>query len=130
MGQLFSAPMPALITRIEDCLLPDDRELLLNTMEAIQSKVGSIIGKSTATQQFASFGGVPVLLKAMKTMIKDDVVMRLGVAIFDYQRENKTAMVEFIRHGGMVVLDDCIKIHNLDSTLELMVPVLQRYVRG
>lgn len=130
MGQLFSAPMPALIARLEDCLLPDDREQLLNTMEAIQSKVGSVIGKSTATQQFASFGGVPVLLKAMKTMVKDDVVMRLGVAIFDYQRENKPAMVEFIRNGGMVVLDDCLKIHKLDSTLELMIPVLQRYVRA
>ena len=122
--------MPLLITRIEDCLLPDDREQLLNTMEIVQRKVGGFIGRQKASEAFTTSGGVSVILKAMKTMIKDDVVIRIGVAIFDYQKENKIAMVEFIRFGGMMLLEDCLKIHPEDSTLGLLVPVLQRYVRG
>lgn len=116
--------------KIEDCLLPDDRELLLDIMEIIQGRVSSILGKKGASQNFVLAKGVPCILKAMRAMMDDDVVLRLGVAIFNYQKENKDCMVQFITNGGLTVLEDTLAKHPMDSTLAALIPVLQRFVRG
>jgi hypothetical protein len=130
MGNAFGTPMGALLIRIEECLLPDDRELLLDTLEKIQGRVSSLLGKKSASQSFVAGRGVPCILRAMKTMMLDDVVLRLGVAVFDYQKENKECMIQFITSGGMTILDEARQAHPLDSTLASLIPVLQKYVRG
>ena len=130
MGNICGSGMGVLLVRIEECLLPDDRDVLLDTMEIIQGRVSSILGKKEASQSFVTGKGVPCLLKAMTTMLSDDVVLRLGVAIFDYQRWNKECMVQFITCGGLKVLEDALVQHPMDGTLTALVPVLQKYVRG
>lgn len=130
MGNICGSPIGTLLARIEECLLPDDRDPLLDIMEEIQGRVSSIIGKKGASQNFVLAKGVPCILKVMRTMIQDDVVLRLGVAIFDYQKDNRLCMVQFITNGGLTVLEDTLTHHPMDTTLSALIPVLQKYVRG
>ena len=130
MGNVCGSPIGTLLARIEECLLPDDREVLLDIMEEIQGRVSSIVGKKGASQNFVLAKGVPCVLNAMRTMLQDDVVLRLGVAIFDYQKDNRECMVQFITNGGLIVLEDTLTQHPMDGTLSALIPVLQKYVRG
>lgn len=121
-GGLSSLSVPVLLDRIDECLIPDDREPLLNFLEALEGKLGGYFTKKEATIQFHIAGGTLILLKIMKRMIKDEVPLRMGVNIFDLQKDHTEVMLDFIKLGGLEILHKIMADHEEDLYLMAQTP--------
>jgi hypothetical protein len=110
--------------------MPEDRDHLLDYMEGIVSAVGSIVGKQASSLAFYRARGVPLIARLMKEQLMDDSVIRAAAMILDYQRDHRDALVEFIRCGGLVIIQDCLREHEINSILIVLLKNLQTNVRG
>lgn len=130
MGSGSSRSIPRLVAGMERCVIPEDREHLLDYMEAVVSAVGSVVGKQAASVAFHRARGVPLLARLMKELLLDDSVIRAAAMILDYQKDNRDVLVDFIRCGGLVILQDCLREHEMNSILMTLLKNLQTNVRG
>jgi hypothetical protein len=120
-----------IITRIDECLIPDDREPLLNYFEMLEKRFSGFFnfGRKTSALLFNHHNGTITLLKVMKRMMDDEVVLRLGINIFDLQRKiNKPAILEFMKMGGLELLDKTMIDHAEDLFLVDQIPPFKRSI--
>ena len=61
-------------------------------------------------------------------MINDEVVVRLGFAIFEACKEETPIIMDFIQAGGLEMLLKVIKIHERDGFLKLAMPQLLKSI--
>lgn len=114
--------VPTLINRIDECLLPDDREPLLDYLEMLESKISGVLTKQAASIQFSTANGTQSLIKVMQKMINDEVTLRFALNIFDLQRKTVSIMIDFLKMGGLEVLNDIITKHAEDQFLMAQAP--------
>ena len=120
----------ALVKRIDECLLPDDREPLLNYLEILEYKLNGFMTKRTAPIQFYNANGTTVLLKVWKRMITDEVTLRMLVNIFDMQKTYKSTVLDFLKFGGLELLNKTIKDHAADVFLMSQAPNFKKSILG
>ena len=120
----------SLLNRIEECLLPDDREPLLDYLEMLEVKIKGILTKNTATINFQALNGTQCLLKVMKAMINDEVTLRYSLSIFDLQKRNVTIMIDFLRLGGLEILNQMLIKHSEDVFLMGQIPGFKKSLLG
>lgn len=121
--------VPAIIQRIDECLIPDDREPLLNYLEMLEQKLSGM-SKKNATASFHSTGGTTVLLKIMKRMMMDEVTLRMIINIFDLQKRNIPIILDFLKYGGLEMLLKLMEDHAEDIFLMAQAPDFKIYVLG
>ncbi len=126
--QLTGMSVSSALLRIDECLLPDDREAVLNFLEMIEIKLGGTFTGKNATQQFQLAGGVSIFMKIMKKMIKDEVVLRLTISILELQKGNKESILEFIEKNGIDLLNKAFKFHEHDVFLRQQIPPFTKIV--
>jgi hypothetical protein len=122
-------PVPAIIQRIDECLIPDDREPLLNYLEMLEQKLSGM-SKQTATVSFHGSGGTTVMLKIMKRMLTDEVTLRMIINIFDLQKRNIPIILDFLKYGGLEMLIKIMVDHAEDIFLMAQAPDFKTYVLG
>jgi len=126
---LQSMKVSEIITRIDECLIPDDREALLNYFEMLEKKFGAYFGKKTSALLFNHHNGTITILKVMKRMMSDEVILRMGINIFDLQRKyNKSAILEFMKMGGLEMLDKTMIDHAEDLFLVDQIPPFKKSI--
>ena len=76
MGAAFGASMTKLLRRLDECLIPDDRDKIVDLLVAIERKLVLFSGATVISQRFYNCGGVTLVLNIMKKMMKDEVVLR------------------------------------------------------
>jgi hypothetical protein len=129
-GGLSGLGVPVLLARIDECLIPDDRDPLINFLEMLEKQLSGLTTKRVATVQFQIHSGTQVILKIMKRMIKDEVPLRMGVNIFDLQKDNIEIMLEFLKYGGLEVLQRILVDHKEDQFLMMQTPPFLKIVLG
>jgi hypothetical protein len=116
-GGLGGLSVPTLLNRIDECLLPDDREPLLDYLEMLEAKISGLLTRNTASIHFTSSSGTQCLIKIMQKMINDEVTLRYALNIFDLQKRNVPIMIEFLKLGGLEILNDLFVKHAEDPFL-------------
>ena len=120
--QLTGMSVSSTLLRLDECLLPDDREAVLTYLEMMEIKMGGTFTKKNATQQFFLAGGIKIFMKTMKKMIKDEVVLRLALSILELQKGNREVILEFIEFNGIDLLGKAAKFHEHDVFLRQQIP--------
>jgi hypothetical protein len=121
--------VPEIVTRIDECLIPDDREAILNYFEMLEKRFQSFFGKKRNALYFNHHNGTITILKVMKRMLNDEVILRMGINIFDLQKKfNKTAILEFLKMGGLEMLDKIMIEHAEDLFLVDQIPPFKRSI--
>ena len=122
LGGLGGLSVPTLLHRIDECLLPDDREPLLDYLEMLEGKISGMLTKNTASVQFSTANGTQCLVKIMQKMINDEVTLRYALNIFDLQKRVVSIMLDFLKMGGLEILNDILIKHAEDSFLMTQAP--------
>jgi hypothetical protein len=121
-GGLGGLSVPSLLNRIDECLLPDDREPLLDYLEMLESKISGLLSRNSASVQFSTANGTQCLVKVMQKMINDEVTLRYALNIFDLQKRVVSIMLDFLKMGGLEILNDIISKHAEDPFLMTQAP--------
>jgi hypothetical protein len=65
----------------------------------------------------------------MKRMMNDEVILRMGINVFDLQKKyNKAAILEFMKMGGLELLDKVMIDHAEDLFLVDQIPPFKRSI--
>lgn len=118
-----------ILARLDECLIPDDREAILDFLEMLENKFKSYFRKKTNALLFMFHGGPIILLKVMKRMSNDEVVLRMGINIFDLQKKyNKPAILDFLKYGGLEILEKASVDHEEDLFLSDQIPPFRKSI--
>jgi hypothetical protein len=110
-------PIPLILKRIQECMIPDERETVFDFIEMLDSK---FLDKATLAKNSTVFkenSGVQLIFKIMKAMMADDVCISLGVQLFDRCKTRVNVIMDFIQFGGLDLLDRVMKDHEKNKIL-------------
>lgn len=118
-GKNVSMPVPMVLNRMNECMIPEERETIFDYMEMLDAKfISSVPGaKEKASQEFKECDGVQTIFKIFKRMLKDDICVSLVVQIFDHQRTRIPVIMDFIQFGGLDLLDKVMVEHEKNKIL-------------
>lgn len=121
MGGSSSKPkmMPTvqIIKRLEECLIPDERDSVFDFIEMLDRKLAFPGQLKTISDEFKACDGVNVILRILKRMIKDDVAVSLVVALFEQQKARIPVVMDFIQFGGLELINKIVEEHRNNSIL-------------
>ena len=112
------------IRRIDECILPDDREPVLDYIENLEGKLTDPKTKKERVSDLLENNGVRILLKLFKRMSKDELALRLIIGCFEQCEKDIPIIMEFIQFGGLELLEKANIEHEADEFLKIMVPNL------
>lgn len=131
MGGIFSQkvvkdvmPTSTVIQRLDECVIPDDKETMLDYLEMIDEACETEKG----AMEYKENRGVLITMKVMKRMLDDAVLIRLGLTIFNTSLTKKPIIMDFIQYGGIDLLKKVAEDHEADEFLSGFVPALLREV--
>jgi len=110
-------PTSVILTRIDECMIPEERDTLFDFIEMLDSKLlfpGALVKVSN---EFKENDGVQCFFKIFKRMIKDDVCVSLIVQLFDRQKTRTPVIMDFIQFGGLDLLDKTLNEHQNNKIL-------------
>jgi hypothetical protein len=71
-------PTRTVIKRIDDCILPDEKEAVLDFMEIIEAQLSSFRFESTS-REFEESGGVLILIETMRTLADGKICLPIRI---------------------------------------------------
>jgi len=98
-------------------MIPDEKETIFDYIEMLDSKFINKANLTKASTLFKDHGGVELIFKIMKTMMKDDVAVTLCVQLFDRCKTKVNVIMDFIQFGGLDILDKIMKDHEKNKIL-------------
>lgn len=118
-GKNVSMPTAMVLSRMNECMIPEERETIFDYMEMLDTKFTSSVpgAKEKASQEFKECDGVQTIFKIFKRMLKDDICVSLVVQIFDHQRTRIPVIMDFIQFGGLDLLDKVMVEHEKNKIL-------------
>ncbi len=124
----LAMPTGQILKRIEECMIPEERETVFDYMEMIDSKLtfpGALVKVST---EFKENDGVNVIFKILKRMQKDDVCVSLVVQLFDRMKTKIPVIMDFIQFGGLDLIERVMADHNKNKILMSEITKLMKAV--
>jgi hypothetical protein len=118
-GKQVSMPTVMILNRMNECMIPEERETIFDYIEMLDGKLISGIpgALEKVSQEFKDCDGVNTIFKIFKRMIKDDVLVSLVVQLFDRQRTKIPVIMDFIQFGGLDLLDKVMIEHEKNKIL-------------
>ena len=116
------------IRRIDECILPDDREPILDFFEGLEGRLADEETNEERAEEFHDANGVKILLKMFKRMNRDEVAIRLIVGCFESLCNSVVVIMDFIQFGGLELLEKASVAHEMDDFLKIMIPNLLKSV--
>jgi len=120
--KLTSMDTQTLTKRIEECVIPDDREIILDYFEMMDEKMEN----EKDALVFKECKGVLIVMKILKKMITDAIIVRLGLTILDSARPYKEVIMDFIQFGGVDLLQKIQIENDKDLYLVVFVPAFMK----
>jgi hypothetical protein len=108
-------PMSLLLKRIDECMIPEERETIFDFFEMLDNKLK---GKNPrVSTEFKECDGVKLVFKVFKSMLTDDVCATLCIQIFERCKTRVDVMMDFIQFGGLDILERTMKEHPKNKIL-------------
>lgn len=128
-SQIIALPMPVVLKSMSECLIPDDRERILDLVEMIDMNLSyTSKTRNISLKQFKDADGMLMLVKLMKRMIEDAMLIAVSVQALEQIKREIPLVMDFIQFGGMDIFDKAMKIHKADDFLSITVPKFLEYV--
>eukprot|EP00607_Mallomonas_marina_P010462 CAMPEP_0182422226 /NCGR_PEP_ID=MMETSP1167-20130531/7846_1 /TAXON_ID=2988 /ORGANISM="Mallomonas Sp, Strain CCMP3275" /LENGTH=405 /DNA_ID=CAMNT_0024600079 /DNA_START=125 /DNA_END=1342 /DNA_ORIENTATION=+ len=121
-------PMRTLVRRIDECVIQDDRDTIVELMVALERRLAIFSATEYGARRFHDSQGVTIILKIMRGLTNDEVVLRIGFGIFEVLRKNREVIMDFIKYGGLELLDRAFKEHAEDDYLRQQLPRVKREI--
>ena len=121
-------PIPTILVRINESVLPEDREKILDLVEMIDINLSEEKTKVAAAVQFKDSDGVLFLIRLMKKMMEDALLIQVSIQVLEALRFNKELLMDFIQYGGLDIFDKIMRLHEKDEFITLSIPKFQKYV--
>ncbi len=116
-GKQMSLPTPMILTRMNECMIPEERETIFDYIEMLDNKLAFPGALQRVSNEFKECDGVTSILNILKRMIKDDICVSLIVQLFDRQRTRIPVIMDFIQFGGLDILDKVVTEHEKNKIL-------------
>ena len=110
-------PTVQIVKRIEECLIPDERDSIFDFIEMLDRKMAFPGQLRAVSDEFKSCDGVTVMLRILKRMIKDDMAVSLIVALFEQQKTRIPVVMDFIQFGGLTLVEKIFEEHRSNPIL-------------
>jgi hypothetical protein len=98
-------PVKVIVKRIDDCLLPDEKDVVLDLLEILELQLNTKRLHKSVSEAFKDNNGVPITLDILRVLIEDDDAVRLGCSIFDLQKTDEATAKLFVQFGGLDLLE-------------------------
>jgi hypothetical protein len=69
-SKIVALPIPQVLRKLQECIIPDDRETILDLIEMIDINLLNPDLKTISIKQLRDEDGIPILVKLMKRMIE------------------------------------------------------------
>lgn len=121
-------PMVTLIRRIDECShdIANDRDLIVDLMTIVERRLTLLSATPYSAKKFHECKGTSIILKIIRALPKDEVILRIGFGIFEVLRKNPDVITDFIKFGGLELLDKGLKDHSEDDYLRQQLPGVKR----
>jgi hypothetical protein len=116
-GKQMSLPTPMILTRMNECMIPEERETIFDYIEMLDTKFTFPGALQRVSDEFKECDGVVTIFQILKKMIKDDICVSLVVQLFDRQRKCIPVIMDFIQFGGLDLLDRVMVEHEKNKIL-------------
>ena len=117
-------PISVIVKRLDECICPDERGPILDYLEMLESKLLPVTGQS----EFKEAKGVPIVIRVLRAMFEDDVVIRMSIAIFDVLKENTPLVMDIIQFGGLELIEKIKTNYEKDPYISITAPHLLKQV--
>jgi len=123
-------PMVTLIRRIDECShsISDDRDLIVDLMTIVERRLTIFSATPFAAKRFHDCKGTSIILSIVRSSPNDEVILRIGFGIFEVLRKNTEVVTDFIKFGGLDLLDKGLKDHSEDDYLRQQLPGVKREI--
>jgi hypothetical protein len=78
--------------------------------------------------EFKEAKGVPIVIRILRAMFDDDVVIRMSIAIFDALKDNTSLVMDIIQFGGLELIDKIKTNYEKDPYISITAPHLLKQV--
>lgn len=121
-------PIDTIIKRIDDCILPDEKEVALDYLEMLEAKLEVKSQRKINCKILHETKGIPVIISVLKNLLRDEMATRMGVSIFELLKEVQFAIMDLIVYGGLEWLNKVKVEYEKDEFLSIAVPKLLKTV--
>lgn len=123
----MALPTPQIVKRLDECLIPDERESVFDFIEMLDRKLAFPGQLKVVSDEFKACDGVSVILRILKAMLKDDMAVSLVVALFEQQKTRIPVVMDFIQFGG---LDLVAKIMDEHKNNQILISEVTRLLKA
>jgi hypothetical protein len=102
-GIKASLPIPLILKRMDECIIPEERESVFDYLEMLDTKLKS--GNPKQSTIFKDAEGVQALFKIWKSMLKDPTAATLLVQVFTRCKTKVNVIMDFLQFGGLLIID-------------------------
>ena len=78
--------------------------------------------------EFKEAKGISIVIRILRAMFEDDVVIRMSIAIFDVVKDNISLVMDLIQFGGLELIDKIKTNHEKDPYISITAPHLLKQV--
>ena len=121
-------PTNTIVKRIDECIMPDEREAILDYVEMFDMKLENKKTFFIVSKEFHEAQGVPVFLKIAKGLFTDSGAIKLILQVLENQISNISLMSDFIQFGGLDLLIKVIHEHERDEMIQISIPNFMKKV--
>jgi len=129
-SKVVPLPVPVIIKKLSECIIPDNRHVILDLFEMIDIVLCNSADKNVAFKQFKESNGIKVMMKIFKKMVEDQDLVYLTIQLFETIKYDHSVVMDVIQYGGIDVLDRALKLHRSNEFVSLTLPKLIKQYLG
>ena len=129
-SKVVPLPVPLIIKKLSECIIPDNRNVILDLFEMVDIVLCNGADKDAAFKQFKESNGIKVMMKIFKKMVEDQDLVYLTIQLFETIQYDHAVVMDVIQYGGMDVLDRALKLHRSNEFVSLTLPKLIKEFLG
>ena len=123
-------PMPMVLKRLNEQIVPDDKVNILNLVEMIDIALSHKKTGATAAVLMKELQGMKLLLRILKRMLEDAEMVAVSMQVFELIKFNTPLVMDFIQFGGLDLLEKAMRMHVKDDFISVTSPKLFSVLSG
>ena len=129
-SKLVALPIPVVLKKMNECVIPEDRNLLIDYFEMMDINMCNVKDLEINTRQLKEANGMSVCMRVFRRMIEDDEICFVSLQLLETVKFNTTIVMDVIQYGGLDILSKAKKIHESNEFIHGSIPRLLKCLIG
>ena len=124
--------MPVVIKRMNELLMPDERNAMLDLVEMIDINLSNKKKEEfdNMVKQLLDANGIYFLLRHLKKMVEDVEMVSVSMLVLENIKFCVPLVMDFIQYGGIDLLEKAMRLHARDDYVAMTLPKLREVLLG